>query len=105
MYKITKIGDTLSVAGNHKDGYSEKKVYYNWSRLPQDREYTVYLAWANSEGEALDIGKALINDYIRKYHDPIVTIREVVEGKKTGSSYEEIIHTICLKLLEMEKEQ
>lgn len=103
MYKITKKGNTLSVAAREKTGYNEKTVYCNWSWLPSNREYSVYLSWANSEGEALDIGKKLIDEYIRVYSDPMVTIREVVEGKKIGACYEEIFHVICQKLIEMEK--
>ena len=104
MYKITKRGDTLSVVASEKDGCFEKKVYCSvWTSLPEDRVYTVYLSWANSEGDALDIGKKLIDEYIRVYSDPMVTIKEVVDGKKTGACYEEIFHVICQKLIEMEK--
>lgn len=101
MYVVTQKGDVISVEPYIGIGYIEKKVYCKWSALPSDREYTVFLSWANSEGEAINIGKALINSYIIEYSDPMVTILEVVEGKKAGASYEEILHVICEALIKL----
>lgn len=105
MYIITKKGDMISI--RFESGYSdiENKVFCNWSRLISNREYIVYINYAKSDGEALDRGKSLIENYINNYNNPMVTIKEVIEGKKDGASYEEIFHTICEALLVLEKKQ
>ena len=71
-----------------------------WCIDSSNREYRV-LVYADSSGEALEIGKRFILDYIESHRNPLTTVKEVVEGKADGRTYPEIFYEICRTVLEL----
>ena len=107
QYIVTYTAQTNTWSVLEKKGFPppnrDRSVNCDWNMDPNLRVYST-VAYGECAGDALNVSQDRILAYIQEHKDPYTTIKEVVDGKATFRSYDEIINELCRAAL-LQKEE